>query len=336
MTGINEESKLEDETCSGSTITPSEGYLFTKWTPNKDVHLNDGTEITANAEISSEQIKKVIPDDNITFTAHFEKIKFTVITSAENGTIDSNSTVEYGDNLTIHFTPDIGYKVDSVKVNSADAEYNEANGTITLTNIKENTVVKIICVEIPKYKVNTLINNGNITESSIVTADGNKLVSFAPHKYFHIESVKVNGANQEYEKFGDEYSFTLQNINENKDVIVTCKQDEHTITTYVINGTITAPLNVLGGEDATVNYHTKDGYELDYIKVDGTVVREPAIYMTNYTFKEVDKNHEIEVAYKEEYVPFTGDDTEIIYYSMLICSSIGIIFYLYKKKRKVI
>lgn len=67
--GISDESVIAGDTVSGSESTPSPDYEFTNWIADVPVTLTDGTTIPAGDPISSEQLKLVVANQDITFTA---------------------------------------------------------------------------------------------------------------------------------------------------------------------------------------------------------------------------------------------------------------------------
>lgn len=58
----------------GRETTPEDLYEFSHWTCNKDVTLEDGTEISSGSELTPEQVETVVVKENLTFTAHHTKI----------------------------------------------------------------------------------------------------------------------------------------------------------------------------------------------------------------------------------------------------------------------
>lgn len=78
--------------------------------------------------------------------------------------------------------------------------------------------------------------------------------------------------------------------------------DDPVVTKYTIEalvvgtgGTITSSVEVVSGENSTVNFNPDVGYDIDVVKVDGVVVPTDS----SYTFKDVTSNHKIEVTYKK-------------------------------------
>ncbi|MBR2725052.1 hypothetical protein IKE97_00170 [Candidatus Saccharibacteria bacterium] len=63
------EDLIAGDTASGSETEPKEGYIFKYWTANVKVTLTNGKEIKAGQPITSEELKQVVVDKDIEFTA---------------------------------------------------------------------------------------------------------------------------------------------------------------------------------------------------------------------------------------------------------------------------
>ena len=74
VTGIKKEDVLSGENPTGSETKPNENYKFTHWVADKDVELEDGTEIKAGTPMTPEQVKKVVVHENLVFTAYHEPV----------------------------------------------------------------------------------------------------------------------------------------------------------------------------------------------------------------------------------------------------------------------
>ncbi len=98
--GITTEEVISGENPTGSIQIPNQGYVFTKWIADTNVTLKDGTTITKGDPITSEEIKQVVVNSDITFTAYHAKQYTVNYTSDENGKIDGiiDETVEENNN----------------------------------------------------------------------------------------------------------------------------------------------------------------------------------------------------------------------------------------------
>ena len=73
ITGIETENVDPEDNPSATETESEENYEFDHWIADIDVALEDGTEIKAGEPLTEEQIKKVVVDQNIKFTAIFKK-----------------------------------------------------------------------------------------------------------------------------------------------------------------------------------------------------------------------------------------------------------------------
>lgn len=69
---LAEEDRYSGENPTSSATTPKDRYVLAYWTADVDVILEDGSIIPAGTHLTSEGIKQVVVNQNITFTAHHE------------------------------------------------------------------------------------------------------------------------------------------------------------------------------------------------------------------------------------------------------------------------
>ena len=73
VSGITEEQIISGSYPSGSETTAKKDYGFEHWIADVDVTLTDGTVIRAGKPISKEEMKEIVVDQNIVFTAIHDK-----------------------------------------------------------------------------------------------------------------------------------------------------------------------------------------------------------------------------------------------------------------------
>ena len=73
ITGINNEDIISGNSPNGSSQTPTQGYKLKYWIADKDITLSDGGAIKAGGSITEEQIKQVVVDKDLVFTAIYEE-----------------------------------------------------------------------------------------------------------------------------------------------------------------------------------------------------------------------------------------------------------------------
>lgn len=86
ITGTEKENIISGRNPSGSTSKPKENFEFAYWEADVDVILVDGTVIKAGNKLSPDQVKKVVVDRDITFTAIHEDVP------ENNNTNNTNNT----------------------------------------------------------------------------------------------------------------------------------------------------------------------------------------------------------------------------------------------------
>ena len=104
-------------------------------------------------------------------------------TTAKNNT--QTITLNEGTSATITFTPDNGYRIKSVKVNSTDVTSSVSNNSYTVSNIKANTTVEVEFEVIPinsytlkyvvdgvTYRTYQIQEGATITPEAYPTKDG--------------------------------------------------------------------------------------------------------------------------------------------------------------------
>lgn len=69
ITGITSENVIANDNPSSSSTLPTIGYRLVAWTADVGVILNNGTTIRAGEQLTTQQIKQVVVDKNIVFTA---------------------------------------------------------------------------------------------------------------------------------------------------------------------------------------------------------------------------------------------------------------------------
>ena len=204
------------------------------------VNNSDVTSSVANGSYTVSSISR-----NTTVEVEFEAIPTTTYTlsikatgngsASYEGTPIKNSTntftVNEGANATITFTPDNGYRIKNVKVNSTDVTSSVSNNTYTLSNISGNTAVEVEFEAIPATAFTLSVKasgNGTVTYDGTVirgktstfnvTGGASATISFSPDNGNRIKSVKVNSADVTSKVMNN--SYTVSNISGNTTVEV--------------------------------------------------------------------------------------------------------------------
>ena len=137
--------KVKEGANATISFNPDNGYRLKSF----KVNSTDVTSSVSNNQYTVSNIKA-----NTTVEVVFEAMTYTLsITASGNGsasysgTTAKNNTQSFtlneGSSATITFTPDNGYRIKSVKVNSTDVTSSVSNNQYTVSNIKANTTVEV-------------------------------------------------------------------------------------------------------------------------------------------------------------------------------------------------
>ena len=158
--GITTEEVISGENPTGSIQIPNQGYVFTKWIADTNVTLKDGTTITKGDPITSEEIKQVVVNSDITFTAYHAKQYTVNYQSDENGKIDgiTDEAVEENKNPsgTDQSSNDdyiLSHWIADVDVTLEDGTIIKAGDPITTEQIEQvivNQDITFTAIHIPK------------------------------------------------------------------------------------------------------------------------------------------------------------------------------------------
>ena len=139
------------------SYVPKEGYHLDSITiDGRDVNIDKYPNFYTFENISSDH------EISVVFSINKYKIK----TSVEGGYIDSEKEVSFGDNTTISYHPNEGYKlykvlVDNTSVNNL-REYD-------FINVKENHTIHVIYEKIPNIEVNKTSDKKDYKNGEIIT-----------------------------------------------------------------------------------------------------------------------------------------------------------------------
>jgi len=254
-------------------------------TINTALVLDDGYElvgIKVNGEfIEGGSFKMPAKETTVEFV--FKKQDFTVtLLDVQNGTATlSATTAQMGDTVTVTAIPDTGYELDCIKV----------DGTVidgyTFEMPAKDVVVDVVCKKIDYRLKLDLLKNCDATLSASTANFGDEItVTVDPVEGYELDYIKVNGT------VIDGYTFEMPAKDVAVDVV--CKKIDYTVKLDIVKN-CDASLNTDTanvGDEITVTVDPVEGYELDYIKVNGTVI-------DGYTFEMPAKDVVVDVVCKK-------------------------------------
>ncbi len=262
----------------GFTITPDAGYHVA------DV-LVDGISIGA---VTSHTITNVTADHTI--DASFAINTYTVTaTAGSNGTISPSGavSVNHGSDQSFTITPDVGYFIADVFVDSVSVGPVASH---TFTNVTENHTIEATFAIITYTITATAGANGTISPSGAVSVNHGSDQGFAitPDVGYHVADVLVDGVS-----IGTVTSHTITNVTADRTIDASFAINTYTITaTAGANGTISPSGTTLLTHGSSQSYTiTPDvGYFISDVHVDSVSVGA----VSSYDFNSVDQNHTIE------------------------------------------
>ena len=254
-----------------------------------------------------------------------------------NGTSIRNGSYTFyvasGNNATLSFTPDNGYRLASLKVNNVNVTSSVSNNKYTISNIQKNTTAVATFEEIPPTYYNltlTASGGGMITYNGVNTRNASKTYSvaegtnatltFTPDNGYRLASVKVN--NTDVTASVSNNTYTISNIRKN--TTVSASFEEIPVTYYTLsitaagNGAVTygattvrsgaKNISVSEGTNATLTFSPDNGYRLASVKVNNTDVT-ASVSNNTYTISNIRKNTTVSATFEE--IPVAKYDLKI-------------------------
>ena len=322
---------LNEGTSATITFASDNGYRI------KSVKVNS-TDVTSSVSNNSYTVSNI--KANTTVEVEFEAIPIPTYTlsvkatgngsATYNGTTAKNNTQTFtlneGSSAAITFAPDNGYRIKSVKVNSADVTLSVSNNSYTVSNIKANTIVEVEFEAIPVV-INTYTlsvkatGNGsatyngttakNNTQSFTLNEGTSATITFAPDNGYRIKSVKVNSADVTSSVSNN--SYTVSNIKANTTVEVEFEAIPVVINKYTLsvkatgngsatyNGTIaknnTQSFTLNEGTSAIIIFTPDNGYRIKSVKVNSTDITS-SVSNNQYTVSNINTDTTVEVEFE--------------------------------------
>ena len=277
---------------AGGSITPSEADIVTcgsdytyQIVPDEGYHITaivvDGSPVEVAGSYTFENIR-----DNHTIMAQFAIDEFTVTaTAGEGGSVTpTDTTVAYGETVTVAITAADCYDIETVVVDGQDVgpvasyvfENVAAPHTVTATFMLREFIL------VPSAGA-----GGSITpsEADIVTCGSDYTYQIVPDEGYHITAIVVDGSPVEVAG-----SYTFENIRDNHTIMAQFAIDEFTVTATAGEGGLVTPTDttVAYGESVTVEITAADCYHIDSVVVNGVNVGAVSFYeLSNITENQV-------------------------------------------------
>ena len=301
------------------TFTPDAGYRI------KSVKLNT-TDVTASI-VSNQYTISNINSDN-TLEVEFEAITHTLtIKATGNGSATFNSTVvkgksqeftvNEGTSATVTFTPDAGYRIKSVKLNTTDVTASVVSNQYTISSINSDNTLEVEFEAITHSLTIKATGNGSATFNSTavkgksqeftVNEGASATVIFTPDAGNRIKSVKLNAADITSSIKDSQY--TISDIKSDNTLEVEFEAIIHTLSVVAIgngnvgyNGAVirnqSQSYSVQEGSSVALSFTPDTGYRIASVKENSKDVTAD-VANNEYTISNVTENKTIEVTFEE-------------------------------------
>ncbi|HMG74860.1 MAG TPA: LamG-like jellyroll fold domain-containing protein [Pyrinomonadaceae bacterium] len=241
------------------------------------------------------------------------KCRYTITASAgANGSISPSGTVTVveGDNQTFNITPDSGYHIADVLVDTVSVG---AVSSHTFTNVTANHTIEA-SFAINTYAITASAGaNGSIDPSGAVSVNsgGDQVFNITPDSGYHIADVLVDTVS-----VGAVSSHTFTNVTANHTIEASFAINTYAITASAgANGSISpsGTVTVNEGDSQSFNITPDSGYHIADVLVDTVSVGA----VSSYSFTNVTANHTISASFTVNSCPpplivnNTGDDSDI-------------------------
>ncbi len=230
----------------------------------------------------------------------------TVIPIVVNGTIDDPFQIEFNSDTQIKYNSLVSSELDSIYINgiyNPQATKDSTNG-YTFKDIRGDSVIKVV-YRIKKFTISTSVNNGFITPTNIVNYGTNFTITYMPKNGYTVDSIFINGIYNSNLNLTNQASYTFENVSGDSNIRVVYKIATFTITTEIVNGTITPTIyNADYFNIYTIIYQPFNQYVVDSIYING--VYDPMATQSkifNYTIANITKNYSIRIVCQKDSFP---------------------------------
>lgn len=111
---------------------------------NKWIETNNGNAAVQYTDQNSKKKTDLVKSPKLYYEVLSSDKAFTITTEAVNGRIDGKSEVPEGDNKTVYYTANKGYKLKSITVDGENVERTKYPDSYTFTNVTENHNIKVV------------------------------------------------------------------------------------------------------------------------------------------------------------------------------------------------
>jgi len=140
--------------------------------------------------------------------AVFEINTYDITTSVTNGTIDPSTTVEHGDDVTINYSPDAGYHLDSLLIDGSPVDITLYPASYTFNDVDDDHTIEANFVS-NTYTIDTSATGSGTIDPDVTVDYGNDVtINYAPSTGYHVFSVTVDGSPVDVGTYPGSYTFS--------------------------------------------------------------------------------------------------------------------------------
>ena len=286
------------------TISENQGY---KYKENSLQVLEKGT----NNPVRLNGNKFTMPASDVIISAVFEKVYKVHINVQENGTISASPSenVSAGDTVTLTLTPQTGFKLKQLSINSTSGSvaYTKVNETTYTFTMPASDVGVNVSYEKPQdtaynIKIDENIIDGRVSADASTATKGTTVnLKPTPNPGFKLGTLIVTADNGDSVQVTNN-SFTMPESNVT--ISATFVKDPQTykykvnIASDIQNGSVTASTDsALAGASVTLTATAISGYELDKFTV--TADNGDSVQVTNNSFIMPAANVSVTASFKQ-------------------------------------
>lgn len=246
------------------TTTPESGYKF---------HKLIVTDVSGQTvETNGNQF--TMPAGNVNVSASFIKSSYKIdYQTPQHGTVQVPTSASPGDTVTITATPDTGYMVDTITVNSGQGKVDVTGNTFVMpaSDVVVNVTFKVKPADKYNVKVEQTTNGSVTAEPTSQEAGKTVNLTVTPNKGYKLGTLTVKDSTGQTVQVNNN-SFTMPK----SEVTVTATFVEDTTTkeyqinidTNIKNGKLSAsPSSAKAGKTVNITATANDGFELSSITV---------------------------------------------------------------------
>ncbi len=240
-------------------ITPNTGYELETL-----VVMYGGTPVTVTDN------KFVMPAGNVTVSATFKKINYTIIKSeTTNGSFTVQETATYGESVTISVTPATGYELDQILVDGVALEVGETSFIMPAHSVTITVTFKQVVYTIERTGTSDHGTHGTFEIQDTATYGEEVVITSNPEAGYEATYTVMCG---ETPIVVTDNKFTMPAGNVTISVSYTLAS--YTISVYesiegnIENGSVSFDQTIANmGDEITITVEPNDGYSLEAISV---------------------------------------------------------------------